>query len=75
MAIVTCIGDIPALPWAGNFATDAPLFEAVDAFILSSSDRNVRREAHRLVNLHGCGEIVEVSDADLDFCDANMGAG
>ena len=51
--------DIAALPWAGNFADDAPLFRMVDAYILREPDLAKRQRAEELVNWHGMGKRVK----------------
>lgn len=71
--VIRSVEQIPALPWAGNFADDRRLSGMVDDFILSTKDREAQKEAIRLVNLHMCGEAVEVDDEALDVCLANMG--
>lgn len=71
--MIRSVSDIPALPWAGNFADDRRLSDMVDDFILSTTDREAQKEAIRLVNLHMCGEAVEVDDEALDACLAGMG--
>lgn len=51
--------DIARLPWVGNFADDAPLFEFCDDYIRSEPDLAKRQRASELASLHGCGEEYE----------------
>lgn len=48
--------DIARLPWRGNFADDAALFEFCDDYIRSEPELAKRQRASELASLHGCGE-------------------
>jgi hypothetical protein len=53
---VTCPEDVAKLPWGGNFADDAALFELVDAYLASEPDRAKRYAADCAASLYGMGE-------------------
>ena len=48
--------EIARLPWAGNFADDAPLFAAIDRYLAREKNHARRAEAERLASKHGMGE-------------------
>lgn len=60
---------ISKLPWVGNYAADAHLFDKCDAFAHTLSNREQRRRAVYLTTLHGMGIDEPISDEGLDFFD------
>lgn len=63
---VSTLEDIAKLPWAGNFTDDQPLGDLVTEYIANEPDLVKRQRACELVNLHMCGEVVEVVGTDED---------
>jgi len=53
---VTCPEDVAKLPWSGNYADDAPLFDLVNAYIKSESDKAKRYAADAAASLYGMGQ-------------------
>lgn len=56
--------DIAALPWAGNYADDAPLFELINEYIRREPDLAKRQQAEVHANWYGCGERVSCEGLD-----------
>ena len=63
--MIECPDDIARLPWAGNYADDAPLFRAVQEYINREPELKKRQRAAELASWHGCGERI-TDPADFD---------
>jgi hypothetical protein len=52
--------DIIKLPWAGNYADDAVLFDLVDKYIQNEPELIKRQRADQLASIYGMGEYCEI---------------
>ena len=67
--LITSPEQVAQLPWGGNYALDAGLFEAVDRYTRKEPDVMKAYQAERLASKLGMGEeLPEIpSDSDLEY--------